>query len=493
MSTAVPVNRATAIVGPVQRAIDAIGGPDIAYRVVAVLVLCIALSLASSSFLSQGNLLNVLRQASLLFLIASGLTLVLIAGGIDLSVGANLGLSACLAGLTIQATGSVGLAFAVGIGAGIAAGFLNGCLVTFMRVPPFIATYGMLWVLTGLTYLVLGGDAISGFPQAFRFIGSGYLFGIPVPVYLMLGFLALGGLFAQKTTFGQQTYAIGANPEAALLSGVPVRARLILVYTVSGAMAGLAALVFLARINSAEGDIGETLTLPAITAVLIGGTSLFGGVGTLTGTLIGALTILGPAFPGAAEPSRPQEKVEAARVAKKVEKARSPRHEAREDAEAVARFQKAVKSYAELHDRLISRLSREEPVTASQLALALMTERSKAQPSDILIPEVHGLFKRMIAEQLGGPDGLSARRAVEEGNPAEEREIEVVVRVNAPYPAGAAHSTVPPSLLLALPVLPSYLHYRFVGRDLILVDTVAQLIIDFLPAAAPASAPRKLP
>ncbi|WP_432260871.1 ABC transporter permease [Cupriavidus sp. TMH.W2] len=272
-----------------QRVLDFLGGPDIAYRLVAVALLCAALAMASGNFLTEGNLLNVLRQASLLFLIASGLTVVLIAGGIDLSVGANLGLSACLAGLTLKATGSIPLAFVVGIGTGTCAGLLNGVLVSFMRVPPFIATYGMLWVLTGLTYLVMHGDAIAGFPGAFRFIGSGYLAGIPVPVYLMVAFLITGGLFARMTTYGQQTYAIGANPEAALLSGVPVRSRQILVYTMSGAMAGLAALVFLARVNSAEGDIGETLTLPAITAALIGGTSLFGGVGTLTGTLIGAL------------------------------------------------------------------------------------------------------------------------------------------------------------------------------------------------------------
>src|SRR5439155_3585137 len=115
--------------------------------------------------------------------------------------------------------------------------------------------------------------------------------GVPVPVYLMALCLAAGGLFVRYTTFGYEVYAIGANAEAARLSGVPVRARLNLVYTISGAMAGLAAIVYLARLNSAEADIGEPLMLPAIAAVLVGGTSLFGGVGSLTGTLVGALLL----------------------------------------------------------------------------------------------------------------------------------------------------------------------------------------------------------
>jgi ribose transport system permease protein len=137
----------------------------------------------------------------------------------------------------------------------------------------------------------MGGQTIHGFPASFRQLGSGYWAGIPVPVYVMFAFLVIGAFFAQRTTYGQEIYAIGANPMAARLSGIPLERRLLLVYTLSGAMAGLAALVFLARLNSAEGDIGESLTLPAIAACLIGGTSLFGGVGTLAGTFIGALIL----------------------------------------------------------------------------------------------------------------------------------------------------------------------------------------------------------
>jgi ribose transport system permease protein len=222
---------------------------------------------------------------------ASGLTLVILTAGLDLSVGANIGLSACLAATAIKSSVSPIVGVAVGIGCGALVGLLNGILVTALRIPSFIATYGMMWMLTGLTYYYMGGETIHGFPPGFRKLGSGYLLGVPMPVYVMLLFLLIGTLFAQRTVWGQQIYAIGANPVAARLSGVPLERRLVLVYTVSGAMAGLASLIVLARINSAQGDIGEELTLPAIAAVLVGGTSLFGGQGTVAGTLIGAFIL----------------------------------------------------------------------------------------------------------------------------------------------------------------------------------------------------------
>ncbi len=261
------------------------------YRLLVVALLCAVLALSSKAFLTPSNLLNVLRQGSLVFLLASGLTLVILTGGLDLSVGANVGLSACLAATAIKATGSVGIGVAAGLASGTAIGMLNGLLVTWMRIPPFIATYGMLWVVHGVTYWYMAGDTIHGFPPGFRALGSGYFLGVPIPIYLMLAFLAAGGVFTRYTTYGHEIYAIGANAEAARLSGIPVWLRLNLVYILSGAMAGLAAIVYLARLNSAEPDIGEPLALPAIAAVLMGGTSLFGGVGSLSGTLVGAIIL----------------------------------------------------------------------------------------------------------------------------------------------------------------------------------------------------------
>ncbi|KAB2919405.1 MAG: ABC transporter permease [Hyphomicrobiaceae bacterium] len=264
---------------------------QVLYRLLAAAGLCFALSFLSDAFLTTGNILNVLRQASLLFFMAAGLTLVILTGGLDLSVGANIGLSACLAASVLKATDSATLAVLVGVSVGLAVGLVNGMLVTVLHIPSFIATYGMLWFVHGITFAFMAGETVHGFPQSFRFIGSGFVLGIPVPVFVMLGFLALGTFLTRWTTFGQEIYAIGANPEAARLSGIPIRRRLIAAYVASGGMAGLASIVFLARLNSAEGDIGESLTLPAIAAVLIGGTSLFGGVGTLLGTLVGALIL----------------------------------------------------------------------------------------------------------------------------------------------------------------------------------------------------------
>lgn len=264
---------------------------QVLYRLLATGLICLALSIATDAFFTANNILNVLRQASLLFFLASGLTLVILTGGLDLSVGANIGLSACFAATVIKATGSPALGTLAGLATGLVVGICNGLMVAKLRIPSFIATYGMLWVLHGITYYYMAGESIHGFPPGFRQIGSGYFLGIPIPVYLMVIFLLAGTFFAQRTVWGQQIYAIGANPVAARLTGIPVNRRLILVYAFSGAMAGVASIVFLARLNSAEGDIGEAMTLPAIAAVLIGGASLFGGVGSVFGTFIGALIL----------------------------------------------------------------------------------------------------------------------------------------------------------------------------------------------------------
>ena len=170
---------------------------NIFFRMLVVIIICIVLSFLTEAFFTTNNLLNVLRQASLLFLMASGLTLVLLTAGIDLSVGANVGMSACVAAVVMTSTGSTLLGFLSGIGSGILIGVGNGLLVTFLRLPSFIATYGMLWILHGLTYYMMAGTTINGFDKSFRFIGSGYLYGIPVPIYIMSLFLIGGSIFSK--------------------------------------------------------------------------------------------------------------------------------------------------------------------------------------------------------------------------------------------------------------------------------------------------------
>lgn len=260
-------------------------------RLAVILLLGLLLTFVIDTFGTFGNVITVLRQASLLFLVAFGLTFVVISGGLDLSIGANISLSACLAAAAIKSTGSITLGLLAGLSCGTLIGLINGCLIVLVRVPAFIATYGVAWIIHGVAYWYMNGEAIYGMPQSFRMLGTGFLIWIPVPVYLMLAALIAGGFMAQRTIWGQQIYAIGANPSVAYLSGVPVGRRQLSVYVLSGVIGGLASLVYLARLNSAEAEMGEALTLQAIAAVLIGGTSLFGGKGSLAGTLMGTILL----------------------------------------------------------------------------------------------------------------------------------------------------------------------------------------------------------
>lgn len=259
-------------------------------RLLAIIVLVVALAILSPQFLSWGNFLNVVRQASLQFLLAAGLTIVVLTGGIDLAIGAILGLAACLSA-SLMSQGHLAWGIVAALAVGLAAGGTNGLLVTFGRIPPFIATYGMLWIAHGLGYVFMKGEVIYGLPQAFRYIGAGFLWGIPVPVIIALALLVVLHVTLHGTVLGRAIYAIGGNPSAARLSGMPVRARLIFVYAMSGLLSGFAALVVVARINAADSSLGEDLLLPAIATVCLGGTSLFGGVGGIAGTAIGAVIL----------------------------------------------------------------------------------------------------------------------------------------------------------------------------------------------------------
>lgn len=260
-------------------------------RLAMLLVLCSALSAVAENFLSISNLSNVMRQASLLFIIASGATVVMIAGGIDLSIGANVTLSGVCAALVVQATNSPALGLCTGVFVGAFVGLVNGLLITWLRLPAFLATYGMLWILNGVALYLTHGAPIFGMPQGMRMVGTGFLWGVPVPVLIMLVTLATGALMLQRTSLGRQILFMGANREAAFLSGVPVGRNLIGIYMLSGLTAGLAALIFVGRVNSADPGMGDALVLPAIAAILVGGTSLAGGSGGLANTLLGALML----------------------------------------------------------------------------------------------------------------------------------------------------------------------------------------------------------
>ncbi len=259
-------------------------------RLVALTLLVVTLSILSPHFLTWPNLINVARHAAPLFLLSAGLTLVVLTAGIDLSVGAVLGLSACIAASFITGGHSV-LGIAAGLGAGLACGLANGALVSYAGVPSFIATYGMMWIANGLAYVFMQGEVIYGLPAGFRVIGAGFLGPIPMPVLIMIGTLAALHVLLHRTPLGRGIYAIGGNPVAARLSGMRVQRRLMFVYAMSGVMASFAALVVVARTNAADVSLGEEQLLPALAAVCLGGTSLFGGVGGVTGTAVGALIL----------------------------------------------------------------------------------------------------------------------------------------------------------------------------------------------------------
>lgn len=259
-------------------------------RLIALTALVVALSILSPHFLTWNNLINVLRHAVPLFIMSAGLTLVVLTGGIDLSVGSVLGLSACLAASLITA-GNPELGIVAALSAGLACGLVNGLLVAYARIPAFIATYGMLWIANGLAYVFMQGEVIYGLPAAFRYIGTGMIGPIPVPVVIMLFALVLLQVVMHRTPFGRGVYAIGGNPVAARLSGMPVQPRLVVVYGLSGLMASFAGLIVIARTNAADVSLGEEQLLPAIAAVCLGGTSLFGGVGGIAGTAVGAIIL----------------------------------------------------------------------------------------------------------------------------------------------------------------------------------------------------------
>ncbi len=259
-------------------------------RLAGIMLLCVLLAALSPHFLTWQNLINVLRQASLQFLLSAGLTLCILTAGIDLSVGAVLGLSACLAAALI-AGGHLWWGMLAALAVGTACGLVNGVMVAYVRLPAFIATYGMLWIAHGLAYVFMKGEVIHGFPRAFRFIGAGYVGPIPTPILVMLLALAVLHGMLHYTPLGRAIYAIGGNPRAARLSGMPVQRHLMTVYALSGLVAAFAGLVVIARVNAADSGTGEDLLLPSLAAVCLGGTSLFGGYGGIAGTAIGSVIL----------------------------------------------------------------------------------------------------------------------------------------------------------------------------------------------------------
>ena len=255
-------------------------------------LLCVVLAVASPHFLTLDNLLNVLRQSAINAVLALGQLVVIVTAGIDLSIGSIMGLTIVLLALMMRGGAPSLLACVLTVLAGAAVGLLNGLLLTRLKLPhPFISTLGTMNVARGAALLLAAGVPISGLPAGFRAVVAGAAFGIPSPVIVAGGLYVVGHLFLTRTVWGRDLYAIGGNREAARLCGIPVDRRLNLAYALSGGAAGLAAVVMAARMNSGFPLAGSGAELDAIAAVIVGGASFFGGVGTAGGTLIGALII----------------------------------------------------------------------------------------------------------------------------------------------------------------------------------------------------------
>tara|TARA_R110000751_G_scaffold34382_3_gene85203 strand:+ start:7603 stop:8622 length:1020 start_codon:yes stop_codon:yes gene_type:complete len=267
---------------------------------IALVALCVVLSVISDNFLSSRNIINVLRQTSINGILAIGMTFVILTRGIDLSVGSVVALAGVVSAsfATTSASGFIPgapymplIPLAVGVLSGVAMGALSGLAVARYAVPAFVATLGMLSAARGLTLIYAGGRPIPALTDGYRWMGTGDIAGIPVPIILFALIFMISHFVLTRTRFGRHIYAVGGNPHAAKVSGLSVNRIRFCVYLISGALAGIAGMVLAARTGSALPQAGVAYELDAIAAVVIGGTSLAGGVGRVSGTVIGALLI----------------------------------------------------------------------------------------------------------------------------------------------------------------------------------------------------------
>ncbi len=257
----------------------------------ALIVLVIFVTILNPGFVAPTNLLNLLRQVSTNALIAFGMTFVILTGGIDLSVGSTLALSSALMAGGIVSGLDPLLAMILAVIAGALLGGFNGLLITKGKMAPFIATLATMTIFRGATLVFTNGNPITGIGDSFifKFIGRGYLFGIPFPVILMLICFAVLYILLHKMTFGRKVFAIGGNEKAAFIAGIKSDRIKIAIYAISGMMASVAGIIITSRLNSAQPTAGQSYEMDAIASVVLGGTSLSGGRGRLVGTLIGAL------------------------------------------------------------------------------------------------------------------------------------------------------------------------------------------------------------
>jgi ribose transport system permease protein len=251
-----------------------------------LIVICILFALLTPNFLTQNNIVNVVRQASINIVLAAGMTFVILTGGIDLAVGSVLGFTAVIAVVVSLQPALSWAAVPIALLAGLVVGVLTGMTVAYIGLPPFIVTLGTYTAIRGAAYLAAGGTTVINSKIGFAWIGNGYVGPIP-----WLVIIAVSAFILHRTILGVHVYAVGGNAQAARLTGIPVPLILIFAYGVSGLLSGLGGVMSASRLYSAQGQLGIGYELDAIAAVILGGTSFVGGIGTVFGTLIGALII----------------------------------------------------------------------------------------------------------------------------------------------------------------------------------------------------------
>lgn len=262
--------------------------------VIALIILMAVITIINSNFLTANNLLNLLLQVTSNALIAFGMTFVILTGGIDLSVGSILALSSALTAGLLGSGIPVTLAILISLILGCILGMMNGLLISYGKLAPFIVTLATMTIFRGATLVYTNGNPITkGLSDTFlfQFLGQGYIVGIPFPVIIMFIVFIVLYVLLHKTAFGKSVYAIGGNEKAAYISGVKLNKVKIIIYSISGIMASISGLIITSRLSSAQPTAGASYEMDAIAAVVLGGTSLSGGKGRILGTLIGALII----------------------------------------------------------------------------------------------------------------------------------------------------------------------------------------------------------
>lgn len=269
--------------------------PDVALLLTTLgilVALIIIFSITADRFFSGAVMVNILTHTSIYVVAGVGMTIVMTSGGIDISIGSIVGLVATVMGIAMVDHGlGTFAAILIGVGLGAICGLFNGALVAMVRIPPIIVTLGTLTFFRGVAYLIGDGRAITRFPDAFVWLGNGRILGLPVPVYIAAITVLIGHLFLTRTRPGQRLVAVGGREEAARLSGINVTFYKGLAYVVMGALTALATIIIISRQNAAQATMGEGIELIVIAAVVLGGTSLFGGRGLVLGTVLGALTL----------------------------------------------------------------------------------------------------------------------------------------------------------------------------------------------------------